>query len=195
MKTLLRGCFVIAACLVLTGCLDTEKIHISFDIDRDLQGSLALEFLGIHSSKDGAPEQKEEMRQWYESGYLDDVARIEQEWSLQKSSTEFTNKTDLKCDGKLTGRFSSLLRTLEPLTNENEAVYDIRKDKNRFSFSVSNVDFAKDESVVLTIVYAGKILEHNADKYDAQAHRMEWNFGKGHKSDIHFVLQTDSVSP
>src|SRR5690349_2522781 len=100
------------------GCVDADKIAIRFDLDRDLSGTLSLEFMGIQSRKDGAENQKKEMAEFYETSYREDASRISEEWGMRNVNTVLTNKTDLKCDGKISGDFGNLVRSLAPLLDE-----------------------------------------------------------------------------
>lgn len=177
--------------LALTGCIDADKINIRFDINRDLTGTVTMEFLGLRSSAETPAEQKTEMLKFYESEYRDDAARMAQEWSLKNSRTEFTNRTDRRCDGKLVGDIDDLLKSLTPLVGEHGATYEIKRVANKFYFTTRGGWDEKDGNITLSVAYAGKILEQNALKYDAGAHLMQWNLGKLSESGIHFVLELD----
>lgn len=172
------------------GCVDADKITIRFDLQRDLFGTLSLDFTGVQSRKDGIENQKKEMSEFYEAGYKEDSARMAEEWGMRNVNTVLTNKTDLKCDGKITGDFGNLVRSLTPLLDEHDATYEIHRDGNRFAFTVQGVADNEKNDIAFLIHYEGKILENNAQKYDAEKHIMEWNFQKLDPEGIHFVLET-----
>ena len=188
MKKLLFASAILCS-LMFYGCLDAEKTMITLEIHPDLQGKLTLEFLGITSTEKTPEARKTEMSKFVSGEYRSEAAKIVEEWSLTDYTPTISNKTDLKCDGKIVGDFKNLVRTLTPLTDENGAVYQIQRDKDRFSFTVSGISYTKDD-MTLTITYAGKILENNAQHYDAATGRMEWNLGKLDAAGIHFVLET-----
>lgn len=179
---------IVLSAVLLSGCLDVERFVIRYNINRDLQGTVALEFVGIHSSSEKPSEQKEEMREFYEAGYQEEAARMEREWSIVNAKAELSQKTDLRCDGKLSGEMEDLLRSLGPLLQEQGAEYEVRRGVDRFSFTARGGWDANDDNIVLVIRYEGKILEHNAPKYNESLHEMEWNLGRLDESGIHFVL-------
>jgi len=189
MKRILALLLLVVAFAFL-GCVDADKIAIRFDLQKDLSGTLSLEFLGIQSSKDGVENQKKEMAEFYETSYHEDAARISEEWGMRNVNTVLTNKTDLHCDGKISGDFGNLVRSLAPLLDEREATYKIDRDGNRFAFTVGGIANNEKNDIVLSIHYPGTILENNAQKYDRDQHTMEWNFQKLDDSGIHFVLET-----
>lgn len=190
MKRLLQ-LVALASILVMSGCVDADRIHIRFDINPNLKGTATLDFLGIHSTKEKLEEQKSEMRLYLESEYREDASHFERGWSLGNVRTEFSNKTELKCDGRLVGEIDDLIKSLSPLLQEAETTYEIKQDAKRFYFTARGGWDKQDDNILFSIHYSGKIVENNAQKYDESAHLMEWNFGKLDESGVHFVLELE----
>lgn len=186
----LLSCVLLVAMAFALGCVDAEKINVRLDIDRELQGKVTLEFLGIHSTAGKPEEQKAEMQKFVDSDYKENAERIVREWSLKDAQTELTNKTDSKCDGKIVGEIDTLIKTLSPLVDERGATYEIKRDATRFYFTARVPPDPNASSIDLTITYPGKIVEHNAQSYNEAAHLMQWNLGKINAAGIHFVLDT-----
>ncbi|HSP07044.1 MAG TPA: hypothetical protein VLR94_07690 [Acidobacteriota bacterium] len=182
---------VLAALLITTGCVDADRFIIRYDIDRNLRGTVTLEFLGIHSPGEKPEEQQQEMKEFYDGGYREEAAGMEKDWSLSEAHTEITNKTPLRCDAKLTGEIEDLVKSLAPLVREGGTAYEIKRHAHRFSFTARGGWSENDKNLSLIITYAGKIVEQNAQKYDEAAHRMEWNLGELTDSGIHFVLEVE----
>lgn len=180
----LKCLWLILALLPLCACLDVEKSAIRYDIEKDLSGTLTVDFYGIHSSESVPEKRDKEMEEFLQGGYLEDADHIAEEWAISQAKASLSNKTAQSCDGQVTGSFSNLVKSLAPFLESNTN-YEISKDSKRLRVVIHP---SREEGMTLVVVYAGEILETNAPKVDRKSGRMEWDLSKVDESGVQFTL-------
>ena len=177
----MKKTWMLVLCLIsalsLTACLDVDSMRVRYDLDRNLDGKLTLEFKGIHA------ESEKEMQEFY-GDYQGQATDIVREWGIEKPEVTLENSTASRCDGKVTGEMQSFLRSLEPILED--ASYEIKKSED--SISVHIQPRKSDEPISLALRYAGKVIKSNSQMRDQPDGYMQWDFQKLDERGIEFEL-------
>ncbi|MFQ5693024.1 MAG: hypothetical protein ACE5IM_08285 [Nitrospinota bacterium] len=171
---------------LLAGCITADRITFRLEIKESRQGRFTFVACGLHSSERNPEERKKEFRDFVRTGYLEQGARLARTLGLQNPKIELFNKAEAKTDGRVSGNFENALMVLASFTEDGN--FQIQRTGDRLSVELYK-DRTETGRVTIQIRYAGKIISHNAHRYDAEAHLMEWDLERLEKRGLYFVLE------
>jgi hypothetical protein len=182
------------------GCILFEKFEVHYKISRHLTGELALIFGEVSSDEKTLEARKEEMKKFYDGGYLKEVEDLKNDnpWlrrtlsNMDSVKIELFDKTDTTCNAKVQGKIYCFPSSLAVLMSDDDTGFTFQKvgDSLYVTIGIEN-DSDSDTTSIFTLEYDGNIFAHNATKYDTTVNRLQWEFGKIQPPGIYFVLDVD----
>jgi hypothetical protein len=189
-KSMLYALLLTSCGMALGGCLDFDHLQIHLDIGERLSGEVTLRIVGIRSDEASPKAQREEMRKFYEGEGLKLAESAAAQWGLDDPQISFLNKTDLRCDVEIKGKFENLVRSLAPMTETCD--FQISKGRERFSVTLlSGENWRKcmnDKPFTFSVRYGGAVASHNAHIYEPDPGLMTWESSEFNAEGIRFVL-------
>ena len=157
----LGGCIVRTARGTVDNC-KADSMHISIRIGIDLAGSETLDHTGTFTKDFGTHKLGDPCQYYLSTSFL--------------HADEFFEKSGYQVErGEKTITISSRVGAGDSADSET------REDIQKFKDQVKNL--------TLSVVYAGVVVENNADKVDPTTGEMTWTILPGKDREVRFVLQ------
>jgi len=198
-KSLAISCLPLLLVLA-PGCIVSESTYVEFAISTDLTGEVVVEVTGVHSDLDSLADQKEELHEYYEDGYLEEGQTLASALAITDPQISLANKTETSCDLIIEGVYGNIARALSALAGEGD--FEIRKSGEVFvarflmrdSDDVVNADEDEDEDEEFTVAvqYEGQVTDHNAHEVDHDTGTMVWFASQMDESGVQFILSVPS---
>ncbi|MCK5099829.1 MAG: hypothetical protein KAR45_17085, partial [Desulfobacteraceae bacterium] len=122
--------------------------------------------------------------------YINSGREMADSWCLENGKTELTDKTDFKCNAIITGEIKNFPGSIYPIADGSD--FEIKKNNKTFSVKIASCKISgEDAPAEVSIKYSGKILSHNAHKFDEKNNMMTWSGENMEKTGISFVLEVE----
>jgi hypothetical protein len=192
-KRTAKWMLVSAALLIISfcvSCLSYKTLDYRFYIHEDLSGKLVLTGTGITSEKKVYAERAEEMKEFYESDWLEIRANFA-ELGVGNITSRIENKTPVSCNAVLIGSFKNFLPVLWNITKKEDELL-FKKEYGKLTVKLPGLPVENGAEKIthyFSLQYQGEILKHNAHFFDQNSNTIRWKLEDLKSQEIFFVLQ------
>jgi hypothetical protein len=172
--------------LALPGCLTYDRVDYALSVRKDASGQAVVHFHGVHSDAAEPEKQAAEMAAFYDGDHVVVGQKFLAESRLSQGSVEILNKSNVKCDVRVTGSFGTLFDGLAGLMQQCD--FEVSRKEDVTSIRLQPKEGGLKAGRV-TLVYGGEVVAHNAPEQDRRNGALAWDLANLPDGTLSFALR------